>query len=208
MFGLTVRQRIAALILLIFLAAGGLLMFISGNKGLTQKYEDDVSVNSIYVDVRGAVVKPGLLCLKPGLRKFEVVEKAGGALPEADLEPVNLAEFVEDGERIYIPKKGERLETVDKRRGKTKIKTAQSRSIRNQKPQGIPLPSSMKWPMDVNGASPAQLENVPGIGPFLAAKIVEYRNKNGNFKNYEELDKVNGIGVKTLDKLRPYLVVK
>lgn len=208
MFGLTVRQRLATLILLIFLATGGLLMFISGNKGLTQKYEDDVSVNSIYVDIRGAVAKPGLLCLKPGLRKFEAVEKAGGVLPEADLEPVNLAEFVEDGERIYIPKKGERLEVVDKRRSKTKLKTAQSRSIRNQKPQGMSLPSSMKWPIDVNGASPAQLESVPGIGPFLAAKIVEYRNKNGNFKNYEDLDKVNGIGMKTLDKLRPYLVVK
>ncbi len=208
MFGLTVRQRIAALILLIFLAAGGLLMFISGNKGLTQKYEDDVSVNSIYIDIRGAVAKPGLLCLKPGLRKFEVIKKAGGALPEADLEPINLAEFVEDGEKIYIPKKGERLEVVDKRRSKTKLKTVQSQSIRNGKHQGISLPSSMKWPIDVNGASPSQLESVPGIGPFLAAKIVEYRNKNGNFKSYEDLDKVNGIGIKTLDKLRPYLVVK
>ncbi|HBE81119.1 MAG TPA: hypothetical protein DDW65_25515, partial [Firmicutes bacterium] len=72
MFGLTVRQRIAAAVLLIFMAVGGMLYFVSSNKALSQEYVDDVTINQIYVDVRGAVVRPGLLCLKPGVRKFEV----------------------------------------------------------------------------------------------------------------------------------------
>ncbi|HEX3048289.1 MAG TPA: helix-hairpin-helix domain-containing protein [Bacillota bacterium] len=210
MFGLTVRQRIAALILLVFLAIGGMLMFVVGNKGITQKYEDDATINSIYVDIRGAVAKPGLLCLKPGTRKFEALKKAGGALPEADLEQINLAEFVEDGERIYLPKKGEVIDTPVKRHWKTTSKTAKSKVIRNENNKGIPVSQKIQtqWPIDVNSVNQAQLENVPGIGPFLAAKIIEYRNKNGNFKNLEDLQGVYGIGPKKLEKLRPYLYVK
>ncbi len=210
MFSLTVRQRIAALVLLVFLAVGGLLLYISGNRGITQRYEDDAAINSIYVDFCGAVVKPGVLCLKPGTRKFEALKKAGGALPEADLEQINLAEFVEDGERIYLPKKGEVLETPVKRHSKAKLKTPKPQAIRNEKNQArlLSLTMQIQWPIDVNSANQAQLDSVPGIGPFLAAKIIEYRNKNGNFKNYEDLGAVSGIGAKTLAKLRPYLCVK
>jgi competence protein ComEA len=210
MFNLTVRQRIAALILLVFLTIGGMLMFISGNKGITQKYEDNATINSIYVDMSGAVAKPGVLRLKPGTRKFEALKKAGGALPEADLEQINLAEFVEDGERIYLPKKGEKIDIPVKRRPKAQITSQKLKVIRNENNKGRPitLKSSTQRPIDVNLVNQAQLESVPGIGPFLAAKIIEYRNKNGNFKNYEDLQGVYGIGPKKLEKLRPYLYVK
>jgi competence protein ComEA len=224
MFGLTIRQRIAALVLLVFLALGGLLIFISGNRGFSHEYVDDVSVNKIYVDVCGAVAKPGLILIKPGTRKFEVLKLAGGALPEADLNRINLAEFVEDGEQIYLPKKGEIIEVPAKKR--TSIRTVKQSKIRNStenkktpkkemskdnikaKDKPVVTKSDPQWPIDVNNADQAQLEAVPGIGQFLASKILEYRNKNGNFQSYEELDKVYGIGPGKLAKLRPYLCVK
>ena len=121
-----------------------------------------------------------------------------------------MAGFVEDGERIYLPKKGEKIDTPVKRRPKAKITSPKPKVIRNEnnKSTTITLKSSTQWPIDVNCINQAQLENVPGIGPFLASKIIEYRNKNGNFKNYEDLQEVYGIGPKKLEKLRPYLYVK
>jgi competence protein ComEA len=210
MFSLTVRQRIGAVVLLIFMATGGLLLYLSGNRGITQKYDDDATVNSIYVDVCGAVAKPGLLHTKPGIRKFQILKEAGGALPEADLGQINLAEFVEDGEQIYVPKKGEVIESPVKRRNKTRTKTAKQKvahiDMGNTK-TSLKSPQ-IQWPLDLNSINQTQLEIVPGIGPFLASKIIEYRTQNGNFKNYEDLSGVNGIGVKKLAKLRPYLCVK
>jgi competence protein ComEA len=215
MFDLTVRQRIAALVLLIFMAVGGMLLFLSGNKGLVHEYVDDVTVNKIYVDIRGAVAKPGLVSLKPGTRKFEALKLAGGALPEGDLNRINLAEFVEDGEQIYLPKKGEVIEVPTKKR--TRKRTDKQSSVtntpdnkRNTKSKTIAAISKAKlqWPIDLNSANQDQLEAIPGIGKFLATKILEYRNQNGSFQNYEDLDKVYGIGSNKLEKLRPYLCVK
>jgi competence protein ComEA len=208
MFDLTVRQRIAALVLLVFLAIGGLLIFLSENKGFTREYVDDVTTNKIYAYICGAVAKPGLFCLKPGTRKFEALKQAGGALPEADLNRINLAEFVEDGEQIYLPKQGEIVETVSKKRVSTK--TAKQTSVKATKTNAPPPVAKTKpqWPIDVNSAVQAQLEAVPGIGKFLAVKILEYRNKNGNFQSYDDLDKVYGIGPSKLEKLRSYLCVK
>jgi competence protein ComEA len=215
MYDLTVRQRIAALVLLVFLAIGGLLLFLSDNKGLAHEYVDDVTVNKIYVDICGAVAKPGLVRLKPGTRKFEALEQAGGALPEADLNRINLAEFVEDGEQIYLPKKGEIVEAPSKKRTTTStVKQSRVKNITENKKasQKTITPAVAKvnqqWPIDLNSANQVQLEAVPGIGEFLAAKILEYRNKNGNFQSYEDLDKVYGIGPSKLEKLRPYLCVK
>jgi competence protein ComEA len=209
MLELTVKQRIAAVVILFFSAVGGSLFFLSGNKALTQEYADDVTLNTIYVDVRGAVVKPGVKQLKPGTRKFEVLELAGGALPEADLNRINLAEFVEDGEQIYLPKKGEFIETTVKnsKKGRT-TKSRLTKSSLDNDGKSKTRPEAPQWPIDLNSADQEQLELVPGIGQFLAARIIEYRNQNGPFQNYEALDGVNGIGPGKLEKLRPYLCVK
>jgi competence protein ComEA len=211
MFELTVRQRIAAVVLLIFLASGGLLLFVSANKSLTQEYFDDATINKIYVDVCGAVARPGVKQLKPGARKFEALEQAGGALPEADLNQINLAEFVEDGEQIYLPKKGEIsvLPTKKHRKNPTLHNKKTNRVMAsNIKSKAGAKKTTPKWPIDLNSADQEMLELVPGIGKMLAARIIEFRNKNGNFINFEELDGVNGIGPNKLEKLRPYLYVK
>lgn len=107
MFELTIRQKIAVLVLLIFLVIGGVLLFVDNKSNYSQTMNSISPPDKIYVYVCGAVNKPGVINLKPSTRKFEAIQMAGGVLPEADLNRVNLAEFALDGEQIYIPKQGE-----------------------------------------------------------------------------------------------------
>ncbi len=202
MFLLTARQRIAAMILLIMLVAGGFLLFLSNQRGYTRVYNGDISQNQVYVYMCGAVKNPGVITIKPGARKFEAIEKAGGALPEADLNRINLAEYVEDGEQVYLPKKGEVIELKIKKRSTGK--TPKTTLTKKETPEKI----KNQWPLDLNNATQKQLEEVPGIGAFLASKIVEFRSKNGRFQSFDDLDKVYGIGPGKLEKLRSYLIVK
>jgi competence protein ComEA len=199
MFELTVRQRIAALVLLVFLGIGGILIFISRNSRYADTYADPVTSDRIYVHVCGAVEKPGIISLPPATRKFEALKLAGGTLPEADLNGLNLAEFALDGEQIYIPKKGEEVH-----RYKTR-KTGQSQ----KSPSKTPVSKvKVQWPLDLNTAQVWELETVPGIGSGLAAKIIQYRTQSGRFQAYEDLQKVAGIGKAKLEKFRPYLMVQ
>jgi competence protein ComEA len=207
MFQLTVRQKIAALVLLFFLAVGGVLIFINGSRGNAREFRDDPATGSIYVYVCGAVQKPGVISVKPATRKFEVLKLAGGTLPEADLNRVNLAEYVEDGEQLYVPKVGEVIEPPSRKRtthsstGKQSAKTSQKQTAATSEPKP-------KGPFDLNTATEKQLESVSGIGPVMAAKILQYRADHGNFQSYEELEKVPGIGPSKLEKFRPNFYVK
>ena len=198
MFEFTHRQRIAALILLVALLLGGaLLYFKRENQGYAEEYRATAEEEFIYVHVCGAVAEPGVIKLKPGTRKYHALRQAGGALPEGDLNQVNLAEYVLDGEQIYVPRKGEApLKTA---RPKTASTTAGSNVSKAKVAQG---------PYDLNKATAAELENVPGIGPALAERIIRYRTEHGKFGSYEELQKVSGIGAAKLEKFREYLFVK
>jgi len=194
--GLTIRQRLAALVLLILLAVGGILIFIQDSRrGI--EFPVAAEEKPVYIHLSGAVQNPGVVKVAPGTRVFDALKQAGGALSEADLDRINLARFVEDGEQLYIPKKGETAAVAVTADSGTKAK----RRAKTTKPQ---------WtgPLDLNTATASQLETVPGIGPALAGRIVEYRKQHGPFKTYEELDRVNGIGKATLEKFRPYLYVK
>jgi len=194
--GLTIRQRLAALVLLILLAVGGILIFIQDSRrGI--EFPVAAEEKPVYIHLSGAVQNPGVVKVAPGTRVFDALKQAGGTLPEADLDRINLARFVEDGEQLYIPKKGETAAVAVTADSGTKAK----RRAKTTKPQ---------WtgPLDLNTATASQLETVPGIGPALAGRIVEYRKQHGPFKTYEELDRVSGIGKATLEKFRPYLYVK
>lgn len=192
--GLTIRQRQAALVLVILLAIGGVLMFIQDSRrGI--EFPVAAEEKPVYVHLCGAVQKPGVVKVAPGTRVFDALKQGGGPLPEADLDRVNLAKFVEDGEQLYIPVKGETVAVTAGSGSKTKPRPAAA------KPQ-------WNGPLDLNTATASQLETVPGIGPALAGRIVEYRKQHGPFKTYEELDQVSGIGKATLEKFRAYLYVK
>lgn len=199
MIELTVKQRIAALVLLIFLGIGGILIFVSRNSRYVETYTDPATTDRIYVHVCGAVAKPGVISLPPATRKLEIVKLAGGVLPDADPGAINLAEFALDGEQIYIPKKGE-----DIRHSKTRKTAPRKTSL----PKTPVSQNSVHWPLDLNTATATDLEKVPGIGPGLAAKIIQYRTGAGRFQNYEDLQKIAGIGKAKLEKFRPYLTVK
>lgn len=197
MFEFTARQRFAAFVLLFFLALGGTLIFISHASDNTIVLRDEGLPDKISVYVCGAVAKPGLITLKPGSRVDEAIKKAGGALPEADLNQVNLAAFLEDGEQIYLVQKGEELPLAMRKNknGKSSRKT----TPKEVKPAG---------PFDLNLVTQKQLESIPGIGPSLAQKIIQYRNEHGKFADYEALLNVSGVGESKLEKFRSFLYVK
>jgi competence protein ComEA len=116
---------------------------------------------------------------------------AGGALPKADLDGINLAAFVEDGARIWVPYKVEAAGTP-------------AREVIPQVMQstpGLPENPPNSGLIDLNSASQSELENLPGIGPVLAGRIVAYRQANGPFLKAEDLLGVEGIGPSILEKI-------
>jgi competence protein ComEA len=135
----------------------------------------------LYVDVVGAVRRPGLYRLDRGARVAEAVQRAGGVARGADLELVNLAALVADGEQVVVP-----------RRGAAGVAAA-----------GGGAPSAPVGPVHLNGATLEQLDGLPGVGPVTAQKILDYRTKHGGFDSVDELDAVSGIGPARLADLRP-----
>ena len=136
------------------------------------------------VHVAGAVVRPGVYRVAEGGRVADVLDAAGGPLAEADVDQVNLAARVADGERVYVPRRGE-------------VPPAVVTGGPGTGPAG-PAP-----PVDLNVATAAQLDALPGIGPATAAAIVEYRTRHGRFVTVDELVEVRGIGEAKLAALRP-----
>ncbi|MCL6589593.1 MAG: ComEA family DNA-binding protein [Firmicutes bacterium] len=204
MFELTVRQKIAILVLLALLAVGGCLLYIFGSRPYIPVSGTPDRESKIYVQVSGAVMAPGVYTVTAGSRKMEAVKLAGGAEARADLSRVNLAEFIEDGEQIYVPKKGEALPEMGPKPKRSRDSTVGKKPAPKPKSKTTPTPPG---PWNLNTATREQLEAVPGIGPALAARIIQFRTEQGLFQRYEDLQKVPGIGPAKLEKFRPYLFV-
>jgi len=137
---------------------------------------------SLVVHVAGAVVEPGVLTLPEGSRVVDAVQAAGGATPDAAPDQLNLAAAVRDGQRIYVPRVGEQ--------------------VPSEEPSGISA-----GPVDLNTASASDLDELPGIGPSLAAAIVSHREQHGRFTSVEQLAEVPGIGEAKLAVLRGLVTV-
>lgn len=139
-------------------------------------------------DIKGAVVHPGVYEIAEGNRVIDLIELAGGLTEDADSAPINFAMHVQDEMVLYIPKKGESVEGM----------------ISPQiNPQG-----TAKQALNLNTATSAELETLPGIGPAKAEAIIEYRETNGPYKSIEELKSISGIGDKTFEKLKELISVK
>jgi competence protein ComEA len=136
---------------------------------------------SVIVHVAGAVREPGVYRMRAGARVDDAVGRAGGATPRADLTQVNLAAKVEDGRQIVVP---HRVPAAA---------TGTSRSAAPTQP-GVPL--------NLNTATLEQLDELSGIGPATAQKILDYRDEHGGFGSVEELGQVPGIGDVRLASLR------
>lgn len=136
----------------------------------------------IIIDVKGAVFKEGVYEMKEGDRVKEAVEKAGGLLPDADVKKVNLAQMVQDQMLLYVPNKNEPVQegaTFSKSEGKVQINTA----------------------------SKEQLEKITGIGSRKAESILKYREEHGPFQKIEDLLEIDGIGAKSLEKIKDQIII-
>lgn len=160
--------------------------------------EEGVFINTIIIiDLAGAVMKPSVVELPIGSRVYEAIDLAGGLTDEADTKYTNLAGVLTDGEKIYIPTKKE-LENSD-------VKTG---NIGNSSNSNMPsYLNNQKSLININSADSNTLQQLTGVGPSTAEKIINYRLENGNFNKIEDLKNVSGIGEKTFEKLKNKITV-
>lgn len=148
-----------------------------------------IEENQVVVHVSGAVSKPGVYTLPEGARVIQALEMAGGPLKEADLEGINLAQPLYDGQQARIPFKPNAAE----------VGMDSAREI-----QAYMHPDGK---ININLADQAQLESLPGIGSVKSQSIIHYREQNGPFRQIEDLVKVSGIGDKTLENIKDLITV-
>lgn len=149
--------------------SGGATFSVSGQAG------------DLVVDVTGAVRRPGVYRMPAGSRVNDAVTRAGGAEPQAQLEAVNLAARLADGQQVVVPERA---------------------------PGGAPgvtAAAAEDGPISLGTATVEQLEEIDGIGPVTAEDIVKFRDEHGGLSSVEQLDQVPGIGPATMEALRARL---
>jgi competence protein ComEA len=178
-----------------------------------------------YVHVAGAVRNPSLYLLPPGSRVMQAIKAAGGPTSKADLDAVNLAEKVKDGEKIYIPNKapvtqaamvvppGNRIGHDSSETSPTpsvaaptvSTPTKITKSAKGSTSKSNKLTSPSQGQININTAGTEQLERLPGVGPAMAGRILAYRQQAGGFQKIEELQEISGIGPKKYAKIAPLI---
>ncbi|MGE5485606.1 MAG: helix-hairpin-helix domain-containing protein [Ignavibacteriales bacterium] len=149
---------------------------------------------ALVVHVSGAVKSPGVYRLRKGDRVADAVQAAGGPGPGAVVDAINLASKLEDGQKVYVPSKSDLQQGGSGGAGGVAGRTGGAQ-------WGTPPK------VNLNTATGEQLDTLPGIGPGLAAAIIEYRQRTGGFRKTEDLMKVGGIGQKTYDRLKNLVTV-
>jgi competence protein ComEA len=158
---------------------------------------DDLPID-VVVHVAGRVERPGVYTFDRAPRVHDAIERAGGASTGADLDALNLAQQLSDGQRLYVPSVGE-VERGDLVAPHPPTGTA---AVIDGDDDG-----AAAGPIDVNRATADELERLPGIGPAIAAAIVDERERNGPFVAVDDLDRVAGIGPAKLAALRGLVAV-
>ncbi len=209
------KQKILLLISITVIVTGIIIYIYNSNKVDNSELNDEILINNnstnntienisdeknmIIIHITGAVKTPGIVKLEEGSRIEDAINKAGGLTEDADISKVNLAYILEDGIKIIIP-------------SKTDIGDFQEENIlSNDSGEGIIdniETSSKSSSLNINKATEQDLQNLPGIGPSLAAKIIAYRDENGKFTTVEDIKKVNGIGDSKYENIKDYICVK
>lgn len=212
------HKAVVVAILVVIAAASGLAMasFNSRSGGVSFERSDEASAScvrgsgdaspddessaksssaaEVYVDVDGAVVRPGVYRLKDGARVSQAIDAAGGLTAEADVAGLNRASKVTDGQKIYVP-------TVGEQQAAAAVGGAESGAATT------PGAGSSSELVNINTASAAELQTLSGIGPSMAQSIIDERTKNGAFASVDDLMRVSGIGEKKLAKIKDCICV-
>ncbi|RPK21462.1 hypothetical protein EH2_00756 [Bacillus subtilis] len=160
------------------------------NTVVKQEANNDESNETIVIDIKGAVQHPGVYEMRTGDRVSQAIEKAGGTSEQADEVQVNLAEILQDGIVVYIPKKGE----------ETAVQQGGGMSVQSDGGKGALV--------NINTATLEELQGISGVGPSKAEAIIAYREENGRFQTIEDITKVSGIGEKSFEKIKSSITVK
>lgn len=161
------------------------------------------SPSELAVYVCGAVHKVGVFQLPPGSRVVDAIKLAGGLSGEADPEAINLAEPLIDGMKVDVPKKGSEAANLRLTAGQPS-RTSSSRHRAGGGRSGAHKLQPGQT-IDINTAGEAELVQLPGVGPGLARRIVQYREANGPFQVVDDLQNVSGIGPSKFAKLEAYV---
>lgn len=153
------------------------------------------TVALLIVDVRGAVNKPGVYTLTVGSRMQDALVAAGDVLSNADTRALNLARKLNDGEQIYVPLVGEA--TIAPPTAASKSSAART-----------PTAKASTGKINVNTATLEELDTLPGIGPAIAQRIIDYRTQNGDFKKIDDLKNVRGIGDVLFDQIKDLVTLQ
>lgn len=185
------------------LAGSSLLQ--SAQSAVTSK---TAQVKTVRVQVSGAVLEPGIYDVPASCRVEEAIAAAGGLTENADSERVNLVRKVRDGMQIRVPvKKVARTSRTQRKSAQAKSGLSESASKKyGSAKAGSGRNNSMMQNVRINSASVSELQQLPGIGPALAQRIIETRS-GGRFNSAEDLLRVPGIGKAKLAKLRNYVEV-
>ena len=184
------RAIAGALLLIAALFLGGRLLADAGSASESGSSAGPAAAGELraeptprlVVHVVGAVRRPGLYRLADGARIADALRRAGGATRRADVSLVNLAAPVSDGTQVVVPRR------------------APPASAAGGEGGGEPGPTA--GPVHLNTATVEQLDELPGVGPVTAQKIVEYREQHGAFSSVDDLDAIPGIGPARLEQLR------
>lgn len=151
----------------------------------------------IAVHITGEVKKQGIIYLEKGSRVADAIKKAGGETKDADLSQINLAYILQDGQKIYVPNKNEKISQYITEKSGNNDTEENTTSNSNKEDKKV----------NINTANQSELDQLPGIGPSIAQKIIEYREENGNFKNIQELQNVKGIGNAKYEEIKDNVTV-
>lgn len=169
------------------------------NQTQNEQIDEKESKNeqNIKVHVSGAVNNPGVVELKVNSRINDAIDSAGGLKSDAYIDEINLAYILEDGMKIYIPNVNEKEQET---KGNSSYIVSASETKKEEQIN--------KKKININTASQDELETLPGIGPSIAVKIINYRKENGKFESIEDIQKVNGIGDSKFNNIKDFIDIK
>lgn len=159
----------------------------------------DASIIQVYVG--GQVAQPGLYSLPRGSRVFDAINAAGGLLTNADTASLGLASPLNDADQVIVPPRAEPTSTP------APVAASGYDGATPAPPERVTTPTAVAGPLNVNTAGALDLERLPGIGPAIAQRIVEYRLENGPFQTIDEMAAVSGISERMVDELRPLVTL-